>query len=307
VTTARTSVLMRKLQRAALLPDGAGLTDGRLLGFAAIILGSYPLMSSPLQIREPGQAKTKRLAGPKPSTDAASVISLARKSDENTLKQGWLRGRFTAADTGKPVAGAVLELLIEGVPGKPNVAEALSDAQGRYEIQVPFGHCNLWGVCAPAGYFTEDPKTRGRFVTTPAEPEVIRDFVLKPGSSWQLELQGAIIQLDKLPLFTASPDVKQTASGDFGAVVLKPGRQLRGKVVDENGRPFHGAVVTNMTNYLLYSHLKCRTDAEGRFVMPDLSFGSQKLEAQFGDRFAMEERQFDANSGDFIITVRLKP
>ena len=31
MATTTTSVLMRKLQRAALLPDGAGLTDGQLL------------------------------------------------------------------------------------------------------------------------------------------------------------------------------------------------------------------------------------------------------------------------------------
>src|SRR5262249_21532137 len=90
-------------------------------------------------------------------------------------------------------------------------------------------------------------------------------------------------------------------------VVLKPGRTLRGKVVDENGRPLHGALVTNMTNYFLYGHLQCRTDAEGRFVMPDLSFGSQKLEAQYGERSGHADFKFDADSGEGVIATRLIP
>src|SRR5262249_3478620 len=50
-----------------------------------------------------------------------------------------------------------------------------------------------------------------------------------------------------------------------------------------------------------------RTDAEGRFIMTDLSFGSQKLSAQHGERYGEAEFNFDANSGDCLITVRLQP
>ncbi len=430
----------------------------------------------------------------------------AAEPAQATPEQGRLEGRFTAADTGKPVAGAKVKVFIQGLPGRAAAAEALSDADGRYALEVPLGHCNLWGVYTPAGYYTQDPKTFGTVLTTAAESRVVRDFVLQPGSPWRMELHGVTLPADKPPFFSALRDperqlvstgevitmtgdargkavltippaggryrfacglpaspgrheippanleiddhfdprqiqgvpepladrkavrlrdaagrsavveradvvveagqavlrfqaqrlptasafvlrgaavdeagkpvvgakftaafrsgrggsmsqleattdaqgkfelrdlllpesffgpegrismivvkagmhgeetkalnlleVKKDGSGDFGTVVLKPGRTLRGKVVDENGRPLHGAVVTNMTNYFLYGHLQSRTDAEGRFVMPDLSFGSQKISAQYGERHGQEEFKFDAQSGDYVITARLTP
>jgi hypothetical protein len=418
---------------------------------------------------------------------------------------GRVQGRFTAADTGKPVAGAKVRVLVQGVPGRPPLAEAVSDADGRYMVELPLGHANLWGVFTPAGYFTQDPKTFGAILTTATQRTVVRDFVLQPGSPWRVELHGVEIPAGKPPYFSALRDpgrelittgesimvtgdaqgkgmltipgaggryrigggipvppgrhevspadldidadfdprqikgaaepladckgvrlrdatgrtatvqgaevvveagqavlrfharpiptakafvlrgaavdgvgkpvegvkftaafrssrsaamshleaatdahgrfelrdvrlpqsyfdagrvsmmavkpgfhgaetgkldlleVKKAGVGDFGTVVLTPGRALRGKVVDEDGRPLHGAVVTNVTNYFLYSHLWCRTNAEGRFVMPDLSFGRQKLSAQFGERGGEGEFQFDAKSGECVVTVRLIP
>jgi hypothetical protein len=102
-------------------------------------------------------------------------------------------------------------------------------------------------------------------------------------------------------------EVKKTGSGDFGAVTLKPGQVLRGKVVDENDKPVQGAAVTNRTNYFLYSHLACRTDAKGQFAMPDLTFGPQKIWAAYGERSGQGEFNFDATSGECVITVRLRP
>jgi hypothetical protein len=420
-------------------------------------------------------------------------------------------GRVTAADTGKPLAGATIRVLIEGVPRKENIAEARSDADGRYTFTVPLGHCRLWGVYAPPGYYTQSSKTFAAIVTTAAKPEVVRDFLLQPGSPWHAEVQGAKLPLNPPPFFSSWPDpererhatgeavtvcgdargkavltippkggnyrfgclllpspspyeipaanleidkdfdprriqgkpepladgkavrlrdvagrvavvegaevvveagqavlrfhaqpipkasalrlhgavvdeagkpivgakvtaafasggangprvaaisqleartdaqgkfeftqellpqslhdpdpqvsmivikagfdgaqtkelslreIRPGGTGDFGTVVLRPGHMLRGKVVDENGRPVHGAVVTNDTNYFLYGHLQCRTDADGRFVMPDLSFGSQKLSAQYGERSGHGEFNFEANSGDCVIAVRLHP
>ncbi|MGI8977959.1 MAG: hypothetical protein ACR2FY_01910 [Pirellulaceae bacterium] len=421
-------------------------------------------------------------------------------------EQGRLLGRFTAADTGQPVAGARVKLLIQGVPGKKAPVEAVSDADGQYAVDLPLGHCRVWGVSTPAGYYTQDPKTYGAILTTAAAPRVIRDFVLQTGSPWRVELHGAKAPLDKPAYFSAilnperemfangeainttgdadgksvltipttggryrftcglmaSPDnydiapanleidkdfdpreikgapepiaerkavrlhdaagrsavvegaevhieageavlrfhaepipiasalvlrgsavdeagkpvagarftaafasgrggamsqlegmtdaqgkleipdvllpqsrfgpdsrinmmvvkagfdgaqtkelnlleVKKAGSGDFGTVVLKPGRTLRGKVVDEDGKGVHGALVTNLTNYFLYSHLACRTDAQGQFTMPDLSYGSQKIWAVFGERYRQVEFNFDATSGECVITLPPSP
>ncbi len=432
--------------------------------------------------------------------------SSAAERPQAGAERGELSGRFTAADTGKPVAGAKVRVFVQGVSTNAAIAEAVSEVDGRYSLDLPIGHCWLFGVSSPPGYYTQDPKTSATFVTTVAQPRVVRDFVLQPGSPWRVELHGAPVPADKPPHFSATPDpergrwdsgeiittigdaqgkavltippvggsyrfncapvtspspyevlpanleidkdfdprhvkaapepladrkavrlrdtagrsavvegsevffesgqavlrfrarpipvaaarvlrgtvvdeagkpvagakctaafagtrgaamssleaatdthgkfelrdvrlaegafipdsrismivaksgydgaetrelnlleIKKTGTGDFGTVVLKPGHTLRGKVVDENGRPLHGAVVINMTNYFLYGHLICRTDAEGRFVMPDLSFGDQKLAARYGEWYGQREFKFASLDGECVITVKPVP
>jgi RNA polymerase sigma factor (sigma-70 family) len=471
---------------------------------ALAVLGTVAVaLAPPVPAHTPDDPPAKQEGGKTPAAaDAAKDPARATA----TPGQGRLEGRFTAADTGKPVAGARVKVLIQGLPGKSPIAQAESAADGRYALEVPLGHCNLWGVSGPAGYYTQDSRTFDAILTTAAEPRVVRDFVLQPGSPWRVELRGATLTAGQLPFFSAlrdperqlapsgegtnatgdargkavltiprtggryrfgcglmsspsrdeippaileidqdfdprrvqgapepvpgrkavrlrdaagrtavvegaevvveagqaglrfqaqpigtasaivlrgaavdeagkpvagakvtaafashggaamsqleaitdargkfelpeillpesvfGPDrrvsmivtragfdgaetralnlseVKRAGSGDFGTVVLKPGHTLRGKVVDENGRPVHGALVTNLTNYFLYSHLRCRTDAEGRFAMPDLPFGNQKLSAQYGERSGQEEFAFDAKSGECVIPVQLTP
>jgi RNA polymerase sigma factor (sigma-70 family) len=459
-----------------------------------------------------GVAGAGRLFTPSSGPAAADGVLVgqapggAEEPPQPAAGQGRVQGRVTAANTGQPVAGATVRVLIQGVPGKGAVAEARSDADGRYALDVPLGHCNVWGVYAPAGYYTQDRKAFGAVLTTAAEPHAVRDFVLQPGSPWRVELHGVPVPADRPPQFSALADperrifasgeiisaigdasgkavltilttagrfrfscglttspsryeippanldidpdfdprriqgvpeplqerkavrlrdsaghsavvegaevrveagqavlrfhaqpipvaaalvlrgravdeggrpvegakvtaafagggggamsqlkartdaqgrfvlpdvllpqsffgldsrtymivvkpgfhgaqtreldlreVQRVGGGDFGTVVLKPGRTLRGKVVDENGRPLHGALVTNMTNYFLYSHLRCRTDAEGRFAMPDLAFGSQKLQAQYGERGGHLDFPFDGDSWECVLTAQLTP
>jgi RNA polymerase sigma factor (sigma-70 family) len=459
-----------------------------------------------------GGAAAGRLltASPAPAAEVAVLPGPAPGGAEEPAQpaagKGRLQGRITDANTGRPVAGATIRVLIQGVPDKAALAEARSDGDGQYALDVPLGHCNVWGVYAPPGYYTQDPKAFGTILTTAAAPHVVRDFVLQPGSPWRVELHGVPVPLERPPLFSAQrdpdrqffakgegisvigevsgkgvltiptaaghyrfagglmtspsryefpaadldidegfdprriqgvpeplkerkavrlrdaagrsavvegaevrieagqavlrfhaqpipvaaalvfrgravdedgkplegaevtaafasrnggamsqlkartdargefvmrdvllpqgffepdrrtymvvvkpgfhgaqskelglPEVKTAGGGDFGTVVLKPGRTLRGKVVDENGRPLHGALVTNMTNYFLYSNLRCRTDTDGRFDMPDLAYGTQKLEAQYGERAGHADFPFDADSGDCVVTARLVP
>jgi hypothetical protein len=421
-------------------------------------------------------------------------------------EEGRLEGRITAADSGKPVAGARVRVLVMGRPGKKAVDEAVTDADGVYRLAVPLGHCQVWGIFTPAGYYTQDSGTHVAVTTTAAEPRVVRNFLLQPGSPWRVEVPGEAVSGDQPPYFSAwfDPDrtmfasgeiietigdargkavltipptggryrfncgiislpsrwetspanleidkdfdprqvqgipeplaerkavrlrdkggrsamvegadvlvdsgqavlrfrakripttaafqlrgaavdeagkpvagarftaaiasgnsagmselqattdaqgkfemrdvllpkavldsdsrirmivtkagldgaqtgelnlleVHRTGSGEFGTMVLKPGHTLRGKVVDEEGRSLHGAVVTNMTNYFLYGHLRCRTDVTGRFTMPDLSFGTQQISAQFGERAGQVDFAFDAKSGECVVTVQPIP
>ena len=51
--------------------------------------------------------------------------------------QGRLEGRFTAADTGKPVAGAKIRVLMDGLPGKSRVAEGSTDKKASTSLSFP--------------------------------------------------------------------------------------------------------------------------------------------------------------------------
>jgi len=98
--------------------------------------------------------------------------------------------------------------------------------------------------------------------------------------------------------------VRKSGNGDFGTVTLKPGLTLRGRVFDDAGKPLQGAVVTNMTDYFLYSHLQCRTDAEGRFEMSGLSEGKHSLEVQYGQKSAHVDHQLSADSEELKVELR---
>jgi RNA polymerase sigma factor (sigma-70 family) len=500
VLTAKSAALMEGVLKSMLMSKlkiGAAV----LLAVAAVVVGSYTLSAAALQA-EPPQAKAEPKKEVKPSAAATESPKPARE-------EGRLEGRFTDAATGKPVAGAKVRVLVEGAGETgASLTEGTSDADGRYAVKVPFGSCNVWGVQSPAGYFTQDPKTYGIFLTSTSQPAFARDFVLQRGSPWRAELHGAAttpgkpayfnawpeqtsrsgesiavngdlegkavltlpvvggrwtgacslmtnpspfeipqvkLEIDKdfdprqikgspesvperkavrlrdaagrsaiiegvevaidggeavlrfrakpittgtgfalrgravdesgrpvagakfIAAFTSRPsqlrgggrggamstlagttnaqgiieiadlrlpqsffenegaislvvvkagfdgvqtkeldlaEVKQAAKGDFGEIVMKAGRALHGKVVDENGAPVQGAIITNHTNYFLYGHLRCRTDAEGKFIMPDLSYGNQKIDARYGDRNGQVEFQFDAKNTECLITVK---
>jgi hypothetical protein len=102
-------------------------------------------------------------------------------------------------------------------------------------------------------------------------------------------------------------DIKQAGTGDFGTVSLMPGRVLRGQVIDDAGKPLQGALVSNYTNWLLYASLQRRTDKNGQFEMPDLTFGRQTMSASYGERYANQEFDFDEKHNECSLVVRLSP
>src|SRR5262249_23705376 len=158
---------------------------------------STTLWAGSPQVKEPPQAKAPQLE-PKP---AAAI-----ESKSPAAEQGRLEGRITAADTGKPVAGAKVRVFVLGVPDKDRNLEAVSDADGRYALTIPLGDCNIWGIQSPAGYYTQDPKTHEAIVTTRQDKTVVRDFVLQRGRLWRVELRGATSSANHRPMFSALPN-----------------------------------------------------------------------------------------------------
>ncbi len=99
-------------------------------------------------------------------------------------------------------------------------------------------------------------------------------------------------------------DIQKSGMADFGTIQLKPGKTLKGKIVDEKGIPVQGAVVSCSDGYFVRGHLACRSGADGRFQIPDLSYGKMKLHVIYGDLAGNEECDFDEKTGEWTIAIR---
>ncbi len=418
--------------------------------------------------------------------------------------KGRLRGTITAADTGKPLAGATVTVGLDGVEEKYRLVEATSGADGKYAVPLPVGHAMLFGLCPPPGYYTKDERTYSQMAIQDAVDAVF-DFKLLRGMAWNIQSADVPPSASKPPRFIASivappgsilpsgsslrvlgnlqgkavltlpraweryritsfwpesglfrganavlefdgqfdpqkiagpPEIlaegkgqiikdhagriakleeaefvvegknvtirmtskkldpkepsliflgkvvdeqnkpvegveaflafhtqtggimtefkttttsegifkfdglkksdiraqrsefvtaivrrkgyageetqkhlmatiRKKGNGDFGTLILKPGLTLRGRVVDGDGKPVHGALVTNLTNIFLYDHLRCRTDAAGRFTMNDLAEGKHSIEVQYGKKSAYVSDELHPKSEE--VEFKLQP
>jgi len=94
--------------------------------------------------------------------------------------KGRLRGTITAADTGKPLAGATISVVLAGVATEHQLVQATSGPDGKYSVPMPVGHGWLFGLYAPPGYYTQERRTFSPFVSKEGEDAVF-DFKLYPG------------------------------------------------------------------------------------------------------------------------------
>lgn len=101
-------------------------------------------------------------------------------------------------------------------------------------------------------------------------------------------------------------EVHTKGSGDVGTITLEKGKTLRGKVVDENGKPLHGATITDQTNYLLYQS-QCRSDVNGEFVIEGIRSGKFSIGIQYGERSHYEKITVDKKNNTFTFVPRLRP
>jgi|GEM_PF-3459726 len=425
------------------------------------------------------------------------------KSPASAGEKGLLKGRITAADTGKPVQGVMVQVLLDGESAPKNFLELVSDKEGQYSHEIPLGDLKLFGVYCPPGYYTQDEKTFDCATVSKNELTVVRDFSLQPGKPWALELAGYAGTEEKPAIFSARIDptrslfwsteaistlanskgegsltipgagghyqfrclqrqtpnrleiapidlkiekgfdptqvqadleinpedqsvrlkdksgkittvsgakvvvrggsavlqfmckaipksaafkaegvvrdgwlkpiagakitaafltdtgggmsnfvaysqedgkfimpeillssgyfkndqrikmvvtksgyngeeskelnlaeIQKSGIADFGTIRLKPGVTLKGKVVDNQLQPVQGAVVTCFDRGFAHSHLTARTDAEGKFQMPDLSYGGMRMWVNYGDQYGDDQFHFSEKSGEVILLLR---
>ncbi len=161
--------------------------------FAMVIgmtAGAYTLASSPLQAKIETAVNAGQSRDPTVTSTLAKPQKDKQKAEEPVARPASLRGRFTDAETGKPVAGVTVRVLLDGLPPGQDIVEAKSDADGCYELPLPYGHAFLSGVLAPVGYCVQDSQSQGPFSTSQKHPQLTRNYLLQRGSSWQARVVG---------------------------------------------------------------------------------------------------------------------
>ncbi len=148
-------------------------------------------------------------------------------------KGGFLEGVATDVETGEPVADVVIMVgqIIKraDAPVLYWVAQAKTDRQGRYRVQVPPGEFECY-IGAPPVYL---PPVE--FLPTAPNPY---KGVIKKGETTRMDIQ------------------------------LRKGLMVRGRVVDEQGKPVPNAVVLNMETE--FEPQRAVTDEQGNFVLTNL-------------------------------------
>jgi protocatechuate 3,4-dioxygenase beta subunit len=139
-------------------------------------------------------------------------------------------------------------------------------------------------------------------------PEVVKGITLlalKPGYAPSKLLEVKIGLLSAKEIFSAPP------------IELEDGITIRGRVLDQHGKPVEGALVrgegySNVAPYLFSDEASAATDEAGRFVLPDQQDPSLRpcrqefhLSARFGrDRVTRTLQPFELRK-DITITLRL--
>jgi hypothetical protein len=166
------------------------------------------------------------------------------------------------------------------------------------KVTAAFINNNNWSLCHISD-LVANSSVDGKFIM----PEV-----LLPAHyfSDRYQIQMVVRKSGRSALETKPVDlleVQKTKVADFGIIALQPGKTLKGQVVDVAGKVIEGAVISFRTDGFVSGHPTCRSNAEGRFQIPELAYGKINLRASYGDREAHEEVTFDANSGEFKLTV----
>jgi thiol-disulfide isomerase/thioredoxin/5-hydroxyisourate hydrolase-like protein (transthyretin family) len=113
----------------------------------------------------------------------------ARPADEASGFR--MEGQVTEEGTGQPVADATVQVLIESEHDiESRLRTAKTDANGRYSVALPVGHAWSFGLYPPAGYVPASFDYLEMFATTRDKPVFHKDFVVRRGTVWKIELHA---------------------------------------------------------------------------------------------------------------------
>src|SRR5688500_12143030 len=93
-----------------------------------------------------------------------------------------MEGVVTDADAQEPVANTTVQVLItsESDPSK-RIRKALTDANGRYSIELPAGHGWAWYLLLPDGYCAVNSNPTELLATTDDHPIFTKNYQVRKG------------------------------------------------------------------------------------------------------------------------------
>ena len=100
----------------------------------------------------------------------------------------YVTGLVFEEQTRMPIAGAKVRVLVESEqdPDK-RLLQGVSDATGRYRIEVPLGFVRL-SVHPKPGYWSADARNLTSLVTSPDKPTLTHDIPVRRGIAWPVQL-----------------------------------------------------------------------------------------------------------------------
>jgi thiol-disulfide isomerase/thioredoxin len=137
-----------------------------------------------------------------------------------------LEGTVTVEGTNLPLAGVEVQVLIESEQQADNrIRSAKTDASGKYSVPLPQGHAWAWYIRPPAGYTPAKALDLLSFATTPDLPVVVKNYQVRPGLAWNIEVR---VPEAVKPLPTIFVGFNQTRGNEY----LGSHCELKGKTRD---------------------------------------------------------------------------
>lgn len=104
-----------------------------------------------------------------------------------------MEGIVTERESGKPIAGATVKVLIES---ERKVYDGVTDIEGKYAVAIPVGHAQAWGIQPPEGYSPAESFRPEPFATSPKQPVFSKDYEVVRGIAWKIAVRAGD---DKVP------------------------------------------------------------------------------------------------------------
>lgn len=169
-----------------------------------------------------GCTQEKEASAPAKATVTSKPALGANAADESNAGQPttnksaepkyFVVGTVREAGTNNPIAGAEVRLLVESEQDLAKRGpKGISDADGKYRIEVPMGNVKLWFPWLKPGYWLPSKEAMRDIVTSPEQPEAVHDIFANKSPVWNVQVIG---DLSESPMISAmeEPDAAKRAA-----------------------------------------------------------------------------------------------